>query len=128
SETKTKEKHDLVKDAARAPALLTWHSLAEAELYARVGRDVYVTTLERPDVNDYPNFRPMIEFLKTRRALTDGDFKSIPACAESTALAFAGINAATLDEQELIRRSMGNPSGGADISKVASFVAEGILC
>ena len=128
SEAKSKEKHDLVKDAPRAPALVSWHCLAEAELYAGLGNDVFRSIVARRDVSDYPNLRPILDFLRARRALADREFKAIPVFAESSALAISRVSAQSLDEQTCFQHSsaiLPNPGG---IPSTASFVEESLLC
>ena len=128
SETKTKEKHDLVKDAPRGPALLSWYCLAEAELYAGLDRDVFSATIARSDVNDHSNLRPMIEFLRARRALADGDYVSVPVLAESGALAVSDMKLENADEGVQPR----TPVAISPVTKaqpaVESFLDESLLC
>jgi hypothetical protein len=128
SEAKSKEKYDLVKDAPRAPALVSWYCLAEAELYAGLGNDIYRSIVARRDVSDYPNLRPIFDFLRAQRALADREFKAIPVFAESSALAFSRVAAQSLDERTLIQHSRAIlPEAGATPS-TASFVEESLLC
>jgi hypothetical protein len=128
SEAKSKEQQDLLKGIVRGPALLAWYALAEAELYAGTGREVFSATVARSDVDAYPGLRPMIAYLKARRALVDGQYQEIPPLTESAAAAFASINLANADERFLLEASSApseqmNP--GFDSN---SLVDESLLC
>jgi hypothetical protein len=128
SEAKSKEKHELVKNAPRASPLLSWYSLAEAELYAETGRAAFGATLARTDVNDSPAIRSMIEFLTVRRALADGEFESIPLMAETAASTLSSIDVNSLDERTMSPRgAQATPSPEAS-SQAVSFIEESILC
>ena len=128
SEVKTKEKHDLVKNAPRAPALMSWYCLAEAELYAGLGRNIILALESRSDLSHYPNLRPMIEFLRSRRALADGEFENVPLFAESGALAFSEIDMKNVDERTLLQKFKPASPTANTIPNVASFVEESLLC
>jgi hypothetical protein len=128
SEAKSKDRHDLVKDAPRAPALISWHCLAEAELYAGLGRDLFLATMHQPDLSDYPNLRPMIEFLRARRAVVDGNFEEIPIFAETASLGFSKIDRNSLDERTLSQKVDQIPSKKGEPPTAASFVQESLLC
>lgn len=127
SEVKTKEKHDLVKDAPRGPALLSWYCLAEAELYAGLGHKAFSCLVRRRDVSAYPNLRPIVDFLRARRALADGEFEAIPLFAESSALDLSTINPKSLDEREILKTII-SASGVQSTPSVANFVEESLLC
>ncbi len=105
SEAKSEEKHDLVKDAPRAHVLVSWYCLAEAELYAGLGREIFRMIAARNDVKSYPNLRPIFDFLRARRALADREFKLIPVFAESSSLAISQIDVKSVTEQTLFQQS-----------------------
>jgi len=128
SEAKTKEKHDLVKDAPRGPALLSWHCLAEAELYAGLGREAYSTIVAHTDVHDYPNLIAMFEFLRARRALADDEFENIPVFAELGALALSASDPKNLDERTILEKSIPVSTEIKSTPSVTSFVEETLLC
>jgi hypothetical protein len=128
SEAKAKEKHDLVKDALRAPALVSWYCLAEAELYAGLGREIFCMIAARGDVNLYPNLRPIFDFLRARRALADREFKLIPVFAESSSLAFSQIDAKSVTERTLFQQSKPTSLKAGGTPSTASFVEESLLC
>jgi tetratricopeptide (TPR) repeat protein len=128
SEVKTKEKHDLVKDTPRGPALLSWYLLAEAELCAGIGRRAFSALVARSDVNDYPNLRPMIEFLRARRALADGEFVNIPVFAEVEVSTGSTIDVTKLNERVVATKTVRIPSSAESIPSVTSFVEESLLC
>ena len=128
SEVKTKEKHDLVKDAPRGPALLSWHCLAEAELYAGLGRNVFSAIVARSDLNDYPTLGSMIEFLRARRALADGEFENIPLFAESGALTISKVEPKHAETQTVVRKPEPIPLPENAPPTSASFVEESLLC
>lgn len=128
SEAKEKEKHDLVKDAPRAPALVSWYCLAEAELYAGLGREIFRMIAARSDVNSYPNLRPIFDFLRARRGLADREFKLIPVFAESSSLAFSQIDTKSVTEQTLFQQSKPTSLKTGGTPSTASFVEESLLC
>jgi len=127
SESKTQEKHDLVKDAPRGQPLLIWYCLAEAELYAGLGRSVFSKTIGRADVDDYPQIRPMIAFLRETRALADGTFDQTPLLAESTALAFAAVIKKDIDVSSSLKMSPTIVSGTASKPAIAGPIEESLL-
>jgi tetratricopeptide (TPR) repeat protein len=128
SEVKTKEKHDLVKEAPRGPALLSWYFLAEAELYAGVGRRAFSALVARSDVNDYPHFRPLIDFLRARRELADGEFVNVPVFAEIELPALSTIDVTKLTERVTGTKPIPIPSSAESMTSITSFVEESLLC
>ena len=128
SEAKSKEKHDLVKDAPRAPASVSWYCLAEAELYAGLGREIFSKISVRSDLSSYPNLRPIFDFLRARRALVDREFKLIPVFAELSSLSFSQIDAKSVTEKTLFQKSKPPALKAAGSPSTASFVEESLLC
>jgi hypothetical protein len=117
-----------VKDAPRALALVSWYCLAETELYAGLGHDIFRVIVARGDLNDYPNLRPIFDFLRAQRALADREFKAIPVFAESSALAFSKTDAKSVTERTLFLKSEPIPAKPDMPSTTASFVEESLLC
>lgn len=127
SEAKSQERHDLVKDAPRVPALVSWYCLAQAELYAGLGNDIYRSIVAWPDVDDPPNLRPIFDFLHVQRALADLEFKAIPVFAESSALALSRVAAQSVDERTLFQHSRAILPQPPGTPSTASFVEESLL-
>ena len=128
SEAKSKERHDLVKDARRAPVSVSWYCLAEAELYAGLGREMFSKISARNDLSSYPNLRPLFEFLRARRALADREFRLIPIFTELSSFAFVQIDANSITEESISKKSQDTLLKTAATSKVKDIVEESLLC
>ena len=89
SESKDDERHKLVKNRPRAPMILIWIFLAEAELYANLGSAIYSRLLSRPDGASFAGARAIKAFLVHRRAFHDREFSSLPELVEEIAIAEA---------------------------------------
>jgi tetratricopeptide (TPR) repeat protein len=128
SEAKSKERHDLVKDKPRAPVLMSWYNLVEAELYAGLGRETFCRISVRNDLHNYPNLQSVFDFLRARRALADREFKLIPVFAELSSLAFSKIDVKSVSEKTLFQQSKPASLRTAGVPSTARFVEESILC
>lgn len=128
SEAKSKEKHDLVKNAPRASALISWYCLTEAELYAHLGRHIYAKVAARNDLKSYPKLVPIFEFLHARRAVADYNFKLVPIFAESSALASSLIDSKGPTEHTISPRSNPKLIKPPATELARSNVEESLLC
>ncbi|WP_373085442.1 hypothetical protein [Sneathiella sp.] len=128
SEAKDWEKHELLKNTPRAPVLLAWICLAEAELYAHLGRAAFQTIVGRNDLKEFPKIRPILDLLRAQRAIADLDLVNVPIFAESSYLGFSRIDARNLTPESILQKAEPIEKNQARPEGVASYVEEALLC
>ncbi len=87
SESKDEDRHNLVKNRPRAPIVLIWLCLAEAELYANLGRMIYDRLTSRTDGASFVGTRVMKASFVLRRVFHDREFSGLPIVVEEIAIA-----------------------------------------